>query len=774
MNLKTPVSPWIWSKAWTFAYNENPHVVAFRKSVFLSAWPEMAKIKISADSRYKLYVNGSFVNAGPRKGDGKVWFYDELDLKSVLCPGENVIYVEVLRYPLVHRKGNHGIWRTEFPGLYMEGTILTEGQEIPLNTDMDFKSRILENITFVSESDSFAPLQILENAGSNPELKGCKKPGYDDSLWDDVIAYSDMVFPKAVSPGNLLRRPIPLLKNEKKVFKETICVRLGALKKASWDAMLLKKQSITIPPDSHEIVEISAGELTTGYLSLAVENGKNATIQILTSECYGYESKFEYKRAMNVPDKGDRTDSIGGQLFGFTDTYHVSGWGNLAEPEIYEPYWFRTFRYIRLDICTKDEPLSIGSLDYTETGYPLETITTVSTSDPSHGPIWDISLRTLRRCMHETYEDCPFYEQLQYAMDTRSQILYTYMVSGDDRLARQCIDDFHRSQRYDGLINCCYPSYGPNVIPGFSIYYILMIYDHMMFFGDKELVKRYIPTVEAILDYFRRNKDSRGLVAKIGGVNGKERYWSFIDWTPQWDPTTGVPGATLKGPVTMESMLYIYGLMHGAKLMSFLGREEDAQEYLLEAESVKRAVKTYCYGDNGLYQDGPGIDEYSQHCQVFAVLTEIEQGAQAQRIMLEVLRNDGDYAKCSVAMAFYLFRALEKTGLYEQTRKQWDPWRKMVQDNLTTCVEDYVTSRSDCHAWGALALYELPAVILGVRPETPGFDTIQVAPVRGYLTSAKGDVITPKGIVHVQWEWDGTQMSIQVSGPDGVKIHVCE
>ena len=72
--------------------------------------------------------------------------------------------------------------------------------------------------------------------------------------------------------------------------------------------------------------------------------------------------------------------------------------------------------------------------------------------------------------MHDTYMDCPFYEQLQYVQDTRSEILYTYAVSADDRLARQAIDDFASSQRADGLLNACYPNKNANVIPGFSIY----------------------------------------------------------------------------------------------------------------------------------------------------------------------------------------------------------------------------------------------------------------------------------------------------------------
>ena len=151
----------------------------------------------------------------------------------------------------------------------------------------------------------------------------------------------------------------------------------------------------------------------------------------------------------------------------------------------------------------------------------------MTTSDESLVPIWDISLRTLKRCMHETYEDCPFYEQLQYAMDSRSQILYTYMISGDDRLARKCMDDFRRSARYDGMLNCSYPCYGPNVIPGFAVYYILMLHDHMMYFGDREFLRIHMGTVDGILEYFRRNHISiKNLTSGIHGI-----LKLFIEWT---------------------------------------------------------------------------------------------------------------------------------------------------------------------------------------------------------------------------------------------------
>ena len=36
-------------------------------------------------------------------------------------------------------------------------------------------------------------------------------------------------------------------------------------------------------------------------------------------------------------------------------------------------------------------------------------------------------------CAHETYMDCPYYEQMMYVGDTRLEVLTTYAISRDDR-----------------------------------------------------------------------------------------------------------------------------------------------------------------------------------------------------------------------------------------------------------------------------------------------------------------------------------------------------
>jgi hypothetical protein len=275
--------------------------------------------------------------------------------------------------------------------------------------------------------------------------------------------------------------------------------------------------------------------------------------------------------------------------------------------------------------------------------------------------------------------------------------------------------------------------------------------------------------VDSILGFFDRNLDERGLVSRIGGpLFPPEPNWSFVDWTPEWYRTCGVPTAIHHGSITMESLLYSYALSQAADLCNYIDRPELAKEYTERMYKINCAINRYCMSENGLFQDGPGIDEFSQHVQVWAVLTE----AASQDKWKELLKRslEEQMPKCSVAMALYLFRALEKADMYDETNALWNPWRDMVKTNLTTCVENNVEARSDCHAWGALILHELPAVTLGVRPAKPGFEEIIIRPVPGYMDWARGSVITPKGKVDVSWKKENGELSVEIIAPNDLKI----
>ena len=775
MYSKNPFGCWIQTPSWEADDAGQARLVCFRKTITLSAQPDTFPVNITAAGRYKLYVNGCLVQYGPAKGDQHVWFYDRIELSPYLQKGENAIAALLLAYPLDGEKGNHSLLRFERPRLFLglpagyeeehpdaAGLSRDNGQMMGRDCFFldDWRCRIVRSVTFPPEETEFAPLQIHECAAGDPDLSGWKLPSYDDSSWDMARPCPDGSLPQILRPNQLCPRPIPFMERKPHAFH-----------------LPVEK----IPAGSEQSFVLDAGEEMCAFLRLEISGGCGAEIRLLESEAYC------------LPDgKGDRTDSIHGHLEGYTDIYRPAG----LQHECYEPFWFRTFRYLQISVKTGEAPLFIHSLSYEETGYPLEVKTSVTTSDQSHAPIWDMSLRTLRRCMHETYMDCPFYEQLQYAMDTRAEILYTYAISADDRLARQAIDDFRRAQRPDGLLNCSYPNVNTNVIPGFSIYYILMVHDHMMYFGDRELVKRNLPAIGNALNYFKTHLTPEGLVDKIGGVNGKAPFWSFIDWAELWMPTEGMPTAGLYGPVTMESLLYLMGLQAAAELCAWVSDQEadshkagtdsfraqaesykagtdpfraQAESYRQEAQALKSAIQKYCMDESGMLTDGPGRPELSQHCQVFGLLTGILTKEEGRRNLLRTMTEPG-IAQCTVASSFYLFRALEQTGLYAYTDRYWDIWRRMLANHCTTCVEGEYYPRSECHAWGALALYELPSTVLGVRPAAPGYEKISINPQPGYLQHASGTVHTPKGDVEVSWHIEDGKLQSEVSYPTGVKL----
>lgn len=123
----------------------------------------------------------------------------------------------------------------------------------------------------------------------------------------------------------------------------------------------------------------------------------------------GYEREPRTYPWLRVKD--DRLDSSG-LLLGPSDEVELQ----LApgEATTYEPFWFRTFWLIRVDIEVEGGPVEIVSLDVWQTNYPLDVKAEWHDNDDPQGQkIFDVSVRTMRNCMLDAYSDCPFYEQLQ-------------------------------------------------------------------------------------------------------------------------------------------------------------------------------------------------------------------------------------------------------------------------------------------------------------------------------------------------------------------------
>ena len=231
------------------------------------------------------------------------------------------------------------------------------------------------------------------------------------------------------------------------------------------DLAMLKafpKSPVTVPANSHVHLLLDRRTLTTAYPILTVSGGKGARVRLTYSEAL-------YDKQMR---KGDR-DEVGDRTaWGLYDVFLPDGGAH----RVFEPLWWRTWRYLDMEIETGAEPLQMESLVAEFTAYPFEERARFQSGDAELDKIWDISWRTARLDAHETYMDTPYYEQLQYVGDTRIQALISYAVAGDDRLARQAIKAFDQSRIPEGITRSRYPSSLPQNIPTFSLLWVGMQY----------------------------------------------------------------------------------------------------------------------------------------------------------------------------------------------------------------------------------------------------------------------------------------------------------
>ena len=95
-------------------------------------------------------------------------------------------------------------------------------------------------------------------------------------------------------------------------------------------------------------------------------------------------------------------------------------------------------------------------------------------------------------------------------------------------------------------------------------------------------------------------------------------------------------------------------------------------------------------------------------------------------------------------------------------------WFELPALGFTTTPEQPEPSRSDCHAWGAHPLYHYFATVLGIRPASPGFATVEIRPQLGSLTDARGTLVHPRGEIAVDVREGEDGLHGRVTLPPGV------
>ncbi|KAG8631818.1 hypothetical protein KVT40_000958 [Elsinoe batatas] len=714
-------SSWIWIGGWIDSspdVNTAGTLVEFEKHFDLFNLPSTTLLHCSADTRYKLLINGRRVAVGPTRGSTTIWHYDSIDIAPFLMEGRNVLQVVVMRYYAASRAAMP-FARTAYPGLTIVGGLKSGSDVIDLGTMCSgWTARVNPEISF--------PTGLIDDVFLHINERGTVTPSERVS---EIVRYNIKTLNGELSPWRLVPRGLPMPEQSKATF-EKAKVRQSTYTEQDWEAFLDGK-TIVLPAKSAHKVELQATVHSTAFLRWSFRAASSSSVKMKALYSEGYEK--EPRAYPFFRTKDDRLDFVNGQLIGPVDEVEVLVSNN--EDTTYEPFWFRTFRIIQLILEVGPNPVEMQLIEATQVNYPMNVKGYIkNVTDPQCQAIWDVSVRTMRNCMFDAYVDCPFYEQLQYIGDSRTVGLFHYLISGDDLLMRRTISNFAASITADGLPQSRYPSQVPQIIAGFALYWILQVNDHYLYFGDADYTKSFLPRIDGVLSYFGAHVNEQGLVAGL-----PEDVWQFVDWVTTWGatdthPDKGVPTSGRSGNLhTYFTLLYAYVLRCAADLVQGLGRSGVADEYRQRAIALSVAARKNCFNGRFFTDSTADIDDdsaYSQHCQVFAVLAGACQGLDIAALLENSFANSA-HSKCSYMMMFYAFRAFKAAGddAYNKLwQTAWDPWRNMLTKNLTTWEEDDVRQRSDCHAWGSVPLYEYCTELAGVEPVAPGCKEIVFSP----------------------------------------------
>ncbi len=705
-------------------------VFHFRKTFDLPTKPDAFIIHISADNRYRLFVNGIEVCRGPARGDLAHWRFETIDIAGYLNPGKNVLAAIVWNFgtymPLAQMS-----FKTAF---IVQGD---NSMEEIVNTDKSWK---------VYKNEAYKPPAARPPStvvGPGDEVDGSLYPyGWEQAGFDDESWKTPDVLGNGIPRGKftfwdwaLVPRNIPFMEYKFQRINE-----VERTENISVGKQFLEGRSpVTIPANSKVKMLFDQTFLTTAYPEILVSGGKGSTIEILYAEALADKNGI----------KGNRNETEGKTMLSFySDKFHPDG----KENRRFQPLWFRTYRYLELVVETRDEPLIIKDLYGYFTAYPFKENASFKSDDPSLQSIWDVGWRTARLCAGETYFDCPYYEQLQYVGDTRIQALISLYVSGDDRLMRNAIGQFHDSQLPMGLTQSRFPCSEPQVIPPFSLIWIEMVHDFRMHRDDREFVKKYLNGIRNVLYWYRQQLDENGLL-------GPMDWWNFVDWSfGPWNsqkPIGGTPKGAVDGNSSILTLQYAHALKMAAELFDSFGDSQQAEAYRQLYQSlVKRTYKLCWDEEKGLLADTPAKTSFSQHANILAILTDMFNAQENAKVLNRIL-GDKDLIQTTLYFKFYLAEAMKAANLADEYPGMLQPWKDMINTGLTTFAETPEPTRSDCHAWSASPNYHLLSVVCGIEPMSPGFNTVKIEPHFGSLHYLEGEMMHPKGKISIKLKRKG-------------------
>lgn len=728
------------TQQWKATWITNPEisgneyaVILFRNTFEVKSVPKQLIISVSADNKYELFVNGTRVCIGPQLSDIRHWRYETIDIAPFLVPGKNVIAAEVVNFGPGRFFGMQS-FRTAFLLNNVEGD-----HNININTTQNgnwkafWNKAIHEKVvrwrtspkTIIGGFYAANPTDSL-NAQDYPW--GWEKVEFNDEQWEPAV-FCESASAFGGGFGWLLEpRNTPLqVQNKERIPSLLSCepIQIG-------DGFLSGKGTQAVPANTKVTLLLDNHVLTIGYPHLEIAKGKNSVVRI------GYAENLFIP---NTAKKGNRNEWKGKQFVGLTDVFVTDG-----GDRTFRPTWLRSYRFVQIEVETKDEPLIIKDLYNLYTSSPIQTVGKFSTDNQVYNGIFDLCERTIRLCTQDYFLSDAYYETMQYLGDSKVHALVWQDLTGNDLHTRNALQQFHYSRLWDGNLTSCYPLKATFVHPTYSVIWIDMLYDYLRYKGDKDYIRQFVPGIHQTLAMFDQ------LIGK-NGIAGQTRWNYFVDWYQESSIGGLAPGQDGSNSAVV-TLHYVYALQNAAKIFEQLGDEQSAKKYRARAKDISSKVASLCYDNlRMMMAERPDKSYFDQHTNIMAILTETVPSSEYEPLLKRILE-DETLGQATYYYRFYLIEALIKANAPHLLAQALKPWEQLVADGLTTALERFESSakptRSECHPWSTAPVYAFYRLIAGIRTQNP--DTVVIEPYLGDLKSVSGVYPHPKGNISFQFE----------------------
>jgi len=324
------------------------------------------------------------------------------------------------------------------------------------------------------------------------------------------------------------------------------------------------------------------------------------------------------------------------------------------------------------------------------------------------------------------------------------------------------------------------PTYSTGLQADYSFLYPLFLEEYYNYTGDIDFVKKVLPVVDGILEYFGGFENEDSLLENITHIKHlPSDYYDaiLIDWPGNMRDDYEFKKAKFGISTTING--YYYGFLKSCgKLYELIGNSEKAELYGKKAQRVGESINGKCFNpQTGLYLDTPDSEHSALHASVIqAYFGLIPPNGYAP--IVEQLKEKR--LKCGVYFAYFVIGFLYKIGEYELaydliSGKDETSWYNMIKEGATTCMEvwgkDQKINTSWCHPWSSSPIIFLTREVMGINITEPGMKKITVSPkIPDSLDSQKLDFPVPGGRITAAFERMAYGIDYKISAPDEIKI----